>query len=251
MRLDAKFTEQNTTFVVEFGEVYEVGEVPPEIETSLDDILEIQNSYIDSEISEIGSPSYDKGYEEGYELGYKKGYDNGFEAGEAEFADITSADDFLTNNVSVLDSDIATIRDYACYSQSKITSVNLPNLTRIGTHTFRACTQLTKINAPKVTYLGSYCFYTCSKLAKVDFPVLATIDTYCFAYCSALTAVIMRSSTVVTLVNSSAFNNSAVAKGTGFIYVPASLVDSYKSASNWSTYANQIRAIEDYPDICG
>jgi hypothetical protein len=29
------------------------------------------------------------------------------------------------------------------------------------------------------------------------------------------------------------------------------LVDSYKTATNWSKYATQIRAIEDYPDICG
>lgn len=39
--------------------------------------------------------------------------------------------------------------------------------------------------------------------------------------------------------------------GTGYIYVPAALVDSYKAATNWSTYADQIRAIEDYPDITG
>jgi hypothetical protein len=42
-----------------------------------------------------------------------------------------------------------------------------------------------------------------------------------------------------------------IANGEGYIYVPASMVDSYKSASNWSTYAAQIRAIEDYPEITG
>ena len=39
--------------------------------------------------------------------------------------------------------------------------------------------------------------------------------------------------------------------GTGFVYVPAESVDTYKSATNWSTYAEQIRAIEDYPEITG
>ena len=34
-------------------------------------------------------------------------------------------------------------------------------------------------------------------------------------------------------------------------YVPSTLVDSYKSATNWSIYEARIRAIEDYPDICG
>lgn len=34
------------------------------------------------------------------------------------------------------------------------------------------------------------------------------------------------------------------------VYVPASLVDSYKSETNWSAMADQIFAIEDHPDIC-
>jgi hypothetical protein len=37
--------------------------------------------------------------------------------------------------------------------------------------------------------------------------------------------------------------------GTGYIYVPSALVETYKTASNWVTYAAQIRAIEDYPEI--
>lgn len=39
-------------------------------------------------------------------------------------------------------------------------------------------------------------------------------------------------------------------KGCKF-YVPSTIVDGYKSETNWSTYAAQIRAIEDYPEICG
>jgi hypothetical protein len=34
------------------------------------------------------------------------------------------------------------------------------------------------------------------------------------------------------------------------VYVPASLVDSYKLETNWSEMADKIFAIEDYPDIC-
>ena len=55
----------------------------------------------------------------------------------------------------------------------------------------------------------------------------------------------------MTLKNISAFNSTPIKSGTGYIYVPMSLVDTYKSATNWSTFANQFRAIEDYPDICG
>lgn len=34
-------------------------------------------------------------------------------------------------------------------------------------------------------------------------------------------------------------------------YVPASLIDQYTKATNWSIYANQFRAIEEHPEICG
>lgn len=37
----------------------------------------------------------------------------------------------------------------------------------------------------------------------------------------------------------------------GYIYVPRDLIETYKVSTNWVTYANQLRAIEDYPEICG
>ena len=40
--------------------------------------------------------------------------------------------------------------------------------------------------------------------------------------------------------------NTPIASGTGYIYVPAALVDSYKAATNWSNFAAQFRALEDY-----
>lgn len=34
-------------------------------------------------------------------------------------------------------------------------------------------------------------------------------------------------------------------------YVPRIMVEGYKAATNWANYADRIRAIEDYPEICG
>jgi hypothetical protein len=48
----------------------------------------------------------------------------------------------------------------------------------------------------------------------------------------------MRGESVVTLANTNAFPSSAVK-----FYVPDSLVDSYKTATNWTTYANNIKSI--------
>lgn len=45
----------------------------------------------------------------------------------------------------------------------------------------------------------------------------------------------------------SAFTGTNIAYGKGAIYVPSELVDSYKIATNWSTYADQIYPISAYP----
>ena len=66
-----------------------------------------------------------------------------------------------------------------------------------------------------------------------------------FSGCSNLTAFIIRGGNVPTL-NSNVFDNTPIASGSGYIYVPASMVSAYQAATNWSTYASQIRALEDY-----
>jgi hypothetical protein len=68
----------------------------------------------------------------------------------------------------------------------------------------------------------------------------------------------LRSETMCTLSNTNAFNYCYHILGTvnetynpnglkdGYIYVPRALVDTYKVATNWVTYADQFRALEDY-----
>jgi hypothetical protein len=104
----------------------------------------------------------------------------------------------------------------------------------------------------RVTTIGKYAFYGCSNLTSVDFPAVTAIKDYAFRGCSALTALILRNtSTVASLSYMDVFEKTPIESGSGYIYVPSALVDSYKVASNWEDYANQFRAIEDYPDICG
>lgn len=121
----------------------------------------------------------------------------------------------------------------------------------IGVGAFHTANKLTSVSFPAVTTISQEAFVSCDVLASADFPVAATIGIKAFNNCKKLLALILRADTVCTLSNANAFTSSAVASGTGYIYVPSALVDSYKAASNWSTYAAQIRAIEDYPDICG
>ena len=55
---------------------------------------------------------------------------------------------------------------------------------------------------------------------------------------------------IVSLGNKNAFYNTPMSKSTytgsfGSIYVPASLVNSYKTATNWSTYSARITSIPE------
>ena len=74
----------------------------------------------------------------------------------------------------------------------------------------------------------------------------ASIGASGFINCTTLTAVIIRKSdSICTLTNINAFSGTPIASGTGYIYVPNDLVDSYKAATNWSTYATQIKPISE------
>lgn len=145
---------------------------------------------------------------------------------------------------------ITSVGRYAFAGWSALKTIDLPNLVTIGNYAFNA-SGLTEAVFPKVTSIGTSSLYNCTSLAFVDLPVVDTIKSQAFVYSRNLVTLIIRSSAVATLENTNVFTNTPISSGTGYIYVPKALVDTYKAATNWSTYANQIRAIEDYPEICG
>lgn len=142
-------------------------------------------------------------------------------------------------------------------------------ITKIGSHAFHGCTALDTIECPNVISTESYvlagtgvtelrlgllktvaanAFRNCSTLAVVDLPVCTAFGGYCFAHDTGLKTLILRSETICTNPGSMFYlaTTAPICSGTGYIYVPAALVDSYKAATNWSTYADQFRALEDY-----
>ena len=156
------------------------------------------------------------------------------------------------------------IGDYGFYQSPALSTVDAPLVTEIGAFAFRGCSSLTNITSSAVTITGNGAFDECTNLSSValtnlqevkpltfrkceslttvDLPVAANIGTQAF-YSSGVTSLTLRSNTVVTLENADAFYFTPIEEGTGYIYVPSNLVDSYKTADGWSTYANQIRAI--------
>lgn len=171
---------------------------------------------------------------------------------------------------------LTTLGMYGFYMDRNLLTVNAPKLTTIGKSSFCRCTKLTKVDFPLATTIGREAFYGCEALEEICFPNVTTIDAYTFSYCdnlmkadfesltsitgtsgtgafggcANLVALILRSETMCSLASVNALTNTPIASGTGYIYVPAAIIEEYKADSIWSTFANQFRAIEDYPDIC-
>ena len=186
-----------------------------------------------------------------------------------------------TNLTSVDLPNATSIGEKAFYSCGALTSINLPNVTSIGEYAFGNCGALTSINLPKVTSIENYvfencsslisvdlpnatsigrnAFHNCSKLTSVDLPNATSIGSSAFESCYSLTKLIIRTtSQTCTLSSTSAFSSCYHILGTtnatynpeglkdGYIYVPDELVESYKTATNWSEYASQIKPLSEY-----
>lgn len=106
---------------------------------------------------------------------------------------------------------------------------------------------ITEIADNLVTNIGAYALNHCTKLTKADFPAAVSLGSNAFRECSALKALILRNTDAVCpLPSYFDLYDTPIKSGSGYIYVPRVLVDSYKAATNWSTYASKFRAIEDY-----
>ena len=168
------------------------------------------------------------------------------------------------------DDKVTTVGSYAFEKCESLRDVGLPNCTRLearafeyctslehialpkvticsGESGFNYCTSLTELILPSVTTLGGTSVTRCTALRKVDFSLLSTIQYRTFQLDSSLVAVILRNTgAICALNNSDAFNDTPIANGTGYIYVPSALINSYKTATNWSTYASQFRELEQW-----
>lgn len=119
----------------------------------------------------------------------------------------------------------------------------------IAAQKFRGCSGLTNIIFPNVSSVGNGAFWQCTALKQADFAACVSFAQNVFYGCSALEVLILRCTDAVCSLTGN-LSGTKIASGTGYIYVPAALLDSYKADSAWSAYAAQIRAIEDYLNVC-
>ena len=137
---------------------------------------------------------------------------------------------------------VTTIDRYAFQSCTSITNLSLPaNLKTLGDYAFQSCTGLKEITIPKgITNIPQYCFKSCTGLETVTIlGDITAVNSYAFNSCSSLTNLILPHVTKVPTCSSSS-NLSGTKLASGYIEVPATLVDNFKSTNYWSTYKDNI-----------
>ena len=137
------------------------------------------------------------------------------------------------------------VGDRAFYGCQELSQVSLPMCSYIRGNAFYQCTSLSQLSLPICSSIGMYAIYFCNRLSQLSLPVCSSIGAYAFGFCTMLSIITLGYSGVCSLAGSNVFNYTPIASGTGSIYVPASLVDSYKSATNWSYFSTRIFPIPE------
>ena len=207
------------------------------------------------EVQNLSDGGYERGYSAGYEIGesdgraagyvdgHREGYASGFSEGEAEGNAL--ADSIVERSITEFSNHrITKIGRYAFARHSGLVKVDIPNVERIEEYGFNYCTGLTEIELPKCKYIAGQSFNSCGKLRKVVAPMCEEIGGHAIT-ASALACLVLVGEKVCILANAAAIETTPMKNGTGFIYVPDNLVEQYKTAANWSTYAAQIKPISE------
>ena len=159
---------------------------------------------------------------------------------------VINADFVADNSITEYRSDrLTSLRNYAFTNCTNLTTIDLPNVINIGNRAFSNCLSLVNVNISKVRIINEYSFYYCKKIETLRFPIVYEIRGNAFDQCSQLNTLILTYSNVVKLTSTSALSNTSIASGNGYIYVPDALVNGYKTATNWTVYADQIKSINE------
>lgn len=139
--------------------------------------------------------------------------------------------------------------------------VYLPELTSCSDGTFYYCRKLYDVYIPKVSLLSGGVFYVCDQLSTLRLHNIAKIScaTYnpTFENCYNLRSLYLPASSVCTLTASVAFSGTPIVgywhsslctepSVYGSIFVPMSLIDAYKTATNWAYHSSRIAGLVNF-----
>lgn len=133
------------------------------------------------------------------------------------------------------------------------TNINFDDtLTSIGNYAFEYHNYLESVTIPKnVTNIGKYAFNYCkgNKRLEILSEGALTIDNRAFAYNTKLNTIIIHNPTPPTLSVSATevFYYTGLTYNTGSIYVPDEAVETYKNATNWTSWSGKIKPMSELP----
>ena len=172
---------------------------------------------------------------------------------------------------TLLSTEITKVRNYGLIGRKSLIAIDLPKCTNVGSYAFQDCTALSNVNLPECVFVSMYAFADCEKLQNVNIPKCTRINSNTFESCKFLKKIelnlvetisyeafwncnllecvkILNTITVCALANKNALSGTKIESGNGYIYVPDNLIEQYKTATNWSVYANQIKPLSEYTE---
>ena len=178
--------------------------------------------------------------------------------------DMALTDSILDESITEIEDEyVTTIKSYAFSDCASLTKAVFKNVTSMGTNVFSGCSALTELQLPALetstelrdipslkeislpSYVGELYFWGCKSLTKVDGGNATSLRQFAFYQTALATLILRKTDGICTMSYAGTVGNNVK------VYVPKARLSEYKSASNWSAIANNIYAIEDYPEITG
>ena len=176
--------------------------------------------------------------------------------GEVEVIKFVDGDDYQVTSVGgfafsrneniasvIMPNTIKQILEEAFYGCSNLSNIEFSNkLEIIARSAFAFNSAIISINLPaSLTKIEDTAFFNCNGLTSITIPDSVTsIGERAFYKCSSLTTMTILATTPPTLSNT-----NAISSATTQIQVPMVSVEAYKTATNWSRYADQIQPLSE------
>lgn len=187
----------------------------------------------DEGVQEGEKTGYDKGYGEGDTAGYNRGYsagntegyNNGYQKGKRDGADSYYA--LLARDIR----GVVTIDSVGGYGN------------KIGNYAFAGCGELMEVRTSRpIATIGAFAFCECRNLRTATMNDIEYIEEFAFRDCSNLNAIILNTNAIMpTLVP--AFQDSTIEYGSGLIYVPDAVYNTYISEFGNQRFPGSQRAL--------
>jgi len=141
------------------------------------------------------------------------------------------------------------VESSAFTSCTSLSLISFPNCLRVNGDAFKRCSALTSVHLPKCVEIDQGTFFMCSLLSTLSLPAAGRISNYAFQGCYRLLSLYLMAS-YVCRIDVGTFASTPIAGVTtytggvyGSVYVPASLLASYKANGSWAAFSDRLVGI--------